>query len=68
MDKELTPLTNILAMIEKRIAAGDQIPDFGTLAAWAAAEAEKTGGTAARKSGRRQEAEINIKMDGELFS
>lgn len=64
MEQELAPLTALLTEIEKKIASGDQIPDFGTLAAWASAEAERAGGSAVKRAGRRSEAaEISIKMD-----
>ena len=70
MEQELQPLSVVLAEIEKKIAAGDPIPDFGTLAAWAAGEAERMGSPAAKRSGKRPDAaEISIKIEGEtLFS
>ena len=69
MEQELAPLTSVLTDIEKRIAAGDPIPDFGTLTAWAAAEAERAGGSGARRAGRRPEAaQISIQMEGEMLS
>lgn len=65
MEHELAPLTSLLADIERRISTGDQIPDFGTLTAWASSEAERAGGTSAHKTGRRSEAaQINIQMEG----
>lgn len=69
LEQELLPLTKVLTDIEKRITAGDPVPDFGTLTAWAAAEAERMGGPSARKAGRRPEAaQISIKMEGNGLS
>ena len=65
MEKELLPLSTVLAEIEKRIGSGDPIPDFGTLTAWAAGEAERMGSPAGRKAGKGlAAAEISIKMEG----
>ena len=66
LEQELLPLSTVLVEIEKKIASGDPIPDFGTLTAWAAGEAERMGSPAGRKAGKRSNtAEINIKMEGE---
>ena len=67
LEQELLPLSTVLVEIEKKIASGDCIPDFGTLTAWAAGEAEKLGSPAARRAGRRPNtAEISIKMEGKF--
>ena len=65
LEDELKPLAIVLGEIEKRLAAGDQIPDFGTLGTWAAGVAERS--AAGKPDGRRrdQAAEIRIQMEGE---
>ena len=67
LEEELKPLLQVLAAIEQKIEGGDQIPDFGTLATWAAGEAARNGAGGGRKTGagRDQPAQITIDMGGE---
>ena len=67
LEEELKPLLQVLAAIEQKIEGGDQIPDFGTLASWAAGEAARSGAGGGHKTGagRDQPAQITIDMGGE---
>lgn len=71
LEEELKPLTQLLTDIERRVTAGEEIPDFGTLAAWAANEARRSGAgpQAARRAGGSRgaaaEARIDVSIEGQ---
>ena len=52
----------LLAEIEKKVTGGEQIPDFGTLTAWAESEARRTTGLGAARDARSNISEPQIKM------
>jgi len=68
LEDELKPLTTVLGEIEKRLAAGDLIPDFGTLATWAVGVADRGGGGTAKGKRGSQAAEIKIHMEGGILT
>lgn len=67
VSEELKPLTVVVAEIEKKLTGGEQIPDFGTLTAWAESEARRSAGAGApRDAQAAAEPLISLALDGKL--